>query len=367
MKSIISITAIILVFSFCSENNALYTIEEKDGIRYIYNSAPQWGDEPAVSLELVRTYGGLDETDENLQFYRVRGTAQDKEGNLYILDSGNYRIQVFDDTGGFVRSIGRQGQGPGEFMSPRELEIDSQGNLYVLDNRLSMVIVLDNEGKELRRMKPEINIDHFRISPSGNIGMPMIETRDTTTPLVGLYDNDFRNMIRIGDKVDLGDEFKSQLANTASLAFDSHGSVYLSFIADNRLDKYTMNGELLWRSERPLPVEPGFRTMKFNARDAELLGIDEQEVPNMISTVINVDHKNRLWISTANKLTPLPGDDTGSSGDAAWVFHILNSDGIFLGSVPTKHDISACRIFGDRVYIVDNENAMVYEYRIVEK
>ena len=52
--------------------------------------------------------------------------AVDDEGNLYVLDGGALKIRVFAPDGGEVRSIGRAGQGPGEFESATGIEI--QGN-----------------------------------------------------------------------------------------------------------------------------------------------------------------------------------------------------------------------------------------------
>lgn len=49
------------------------------------------------------------------EFYRPRGVAVDTVGDIYVLDGGNDRVQVFDADGRFIRSIGGEGQGPGEF------------------------------------------------------------------------------------------------------------------------------------------------------------------------------------------------------------------------------------------------------------
>ena len=353
---------LLLLFS-CSKSEQInsdqsYTIEIKDGVKLVHNHSPLWGEEPKVALELIRTYGSLDEQDENFQFYRLRGVARDSTGNLFILDGGNYRIQKFDENGNFLRTIGRRGQGPSEFSIPRSLEIDSQGNLYVADGTVGgLVIVLDNSGKEIRRIRTEgIKIDHFRISLSGMIGLPMIETMDVTTPIAGLYDNNFKNMVRIGEKIDLGEEEKSAYFNSAAIAFDYEEHIYLSFITQNRIDKYTLDGTLLWQSDRPLPVEPGTRK------------VGDEERPVTVATMVNIDYKNRIWVSTVNK--PPSGVKTEDEQDESndkWVFHILDKEGIFLGTLPTKYNITSCRIFGDRLYIIDSENLSVMEYQIVEK
>jgi hypothetical protein len=69
-------------------------------------------------IELVEdlVIGG-EGADEERSFYRVGGIAVDDAGNLFVNDAGNNRIQVFDAGGGFVRSFGGAGEGPGEMVA----------------------------------------------------------------------------------------------------------------------------------------------------------------------------------------------------------------------------------------------------------
>jgi len=66
------------------------------------------------------------------------------------LDSKNYRIQVFDKSGKFVHTIGKKGQGPGEFSSPVALWIDSKNkSVYVADYRSMKIVIFSMDGKYL--------------------------------------------------------------------------------------------------------------------------------------------------------------------------------------------------------------------------
>lgn len=63
------------------------------------------------------------ESDPHYMFGRdIWDFVVDSKGNIYLLD--DERILKFDDKGKFVASIGKRGQGPGEFMSPRKLFLD---------------------------------------------------------------------------------------------------------------------------------------------------------------------------------------------------------------------------------------------------
>ena len=52
-----------------------------------------WGKEPKVSMEFIKTIGDIESTDDNILFYMPSVMAFDEEGHIYVLDSGNHRIQ----------------------------------------------------------------------------------------------------------------------------------------------------------------------------------------------------------------------------------------------------------------------------------
>src|SRR5665647_1567871 len=95
--------------------------------------------------------------------------AIDDAGMIYILDSGNQRIQVFGPDGRYVRTIGRKGQGPGEFASPNSIDIDAAGRLYVLDDRQKRIQVFTKEGEVQKSIRTPagLGIDRFRLLGSG--------------------------------------------------------------------------------------------------------------------------------------------------------------------------------------------------------
>lgn len=66
-------------------------------------------------------------------FYGPRDIVVDREGNLYVVDTGNKRIQKFDPQGGFLGQWGGDGTGPGEFKEPAGIAIDEEGKIYVAD------------------------------------------------------------------------------------------------------------------------------------------------------------------------------------------------------------------------------------------
>jgi DNA-binding beta-propeller fold protein YncE len=67
------------------------------------------------------------------------------DGSLYVSDTMNARISVFDPDGNFVRTIGERGDGFGQFDKPKGIAFDSFGNLYVVDSSWSNVQIFGPE------------------------------------------------------------------------------------------------------------------------------------------------------------------------------------------------------------------------------
>jgi len=67
------------------------------------------------------------------QFSQPYGIAVDSDENVYVVDSGNSRIQKFTSTGAFLTKWGSNGTGDGQFIGPRDIGVDGDGNIYVAD------------------------------------------------------------------------------------------------------------------------------------------------------------------------------------------------------------------------------------------
>ena len=60
--------------------------------------------------------------------------ATDANGNVYVADTGNHRIQQFDANGTFLTAWGSQDSGDGQLQAPIGVAPDGNGNIYVLDD-----------------------------------------------------------------------------------------------------------------------------------------------------------------------------------------------------------------------------------------
>ena len=81
------------------------------------------------------------------QFSRPRGIAADKEGNFYIADAGNGRVQKFDSNRQFVTSFDAGSSGSEDLKEPEGVAVDDDGNIYVTDIVTHKLIKLGPNGR----------------------------------------------------------------------------------------------------------------------------------------------------------------------------------------------------------------------------
>ena len=359
----------VLIFSMsCSKSDQTYTIEIKDGVNYVHNNAPLWGDEPRISLEFVRQIGELDTDDENLQFYRPRDIAFDNEDNMYILDSGNYRIQKFNKEGNYILTIGRKGQGPSEFMSPTKICIDEKNNIYVRDTSKRYIVVLNPEGKQIRQIEfAGLVIDNFAILSTGDFvvcGNDRNILRDLekeyTTQILKIFDNKSKLINEFGNSFNYGDRITNMMGNVIYFALDNSDNIYITFRHQNRVEKFSSDGKIIFASNRPLNYEI--------SRPKQIIDLQtgfEIDDLNNVSEAIGIDHKGRIWIST------IRNQKYKSNGTLEYDIEIYNDYGVLLCKIPFE-ELPETAVFkkvnNDRIYLIESRNEMcVYEYKIVDK
>lgn len=97
--------------------------------------------------KLVRTIGRRG--NEPGQFNFPSSVAVANDGKVYVVDSLNFRYQVFDAEGNILATHGAIGQEPGTFARPKGIALDSEGHVYVSDAAFCNVQVFDQDGKLL--------------------------------------------------------------------------------------------------------------------------------------------------------------------------------------------------------------------------
>ncbi len=93
--------------------------------------------------------------------------AVDSADNVYVTDSMNFKVRVFDANGRYVRSQGQIGDSPGSFARPKGIAVDSDRNLYVLDSILGNFQVFNQLGQLLIYVGQEGSRPGELMLPSG--------------------------------------------------------------------------------------------------------------------------------------------------------------------------------------------------------
>lgn len=363
-------------------------IETVNGVRIVHNEKGGiWAGSPKIKIELVRTIGGLDETNPNLAFNAPNDVIRDSAGNIYVLDASNAHVQKLDAEGKFLKTIGRRGQGPGEFQSPTSMDVDGENNLFVFDAMGRKIEVFSSEGKPLNQIKFETYGFHTirrlksrQFVKGGALFLrDLMEGSKKLPKLLSLVDRDGRIVKSFGDATDYKDANVNSHANNFSFDKDSQENICLSFMYQNRIEKYTADGTPVWRADRPLNYGTEVIDKGFIRRDERGTGIQAPTM-NMVSFGIAADGAGRIWVNTfSRQMTP---EEQGASMTVGGVMRTMKQakiekmdihkleifapDGVALGEIPLNHLVHGLRIFGDTLFIWERNNAMVYQYRIIE-
>ncbi len=388
----------ILVFS--------QTVEVVSGVRLVHNDKQGlWGKRPKIQLKLVRTLGDVNAEDEAVAFYMPSGIAVDSKGNLYVLDTGNHRIQKFSPEGTYLATIGRHGQGPGEFAYPDSMDIDEADRIWVSDPFNNRIQVLTPEGKEEKTLSfattlANEQVGNIRCVKSGLVMAggrrflmfrPGTEEEQKSLPrLFKILDREGKILGEYGDPFDFDHALLNVQGNQVKFAVDGEGSVYLAYLYQNRVEKYSPQGKLLWRADRKLdyslelPKDKGKMEAKGGGISIRMPRL------NQCANGIAVDGMGRVWVVTLTRQTredeqvgvamsvistggerkmsmKVEGNTEAKKTDL-YKLEVFSPEGELLGSLEVDHYIDGITIKGSRLFLWDAmRGAKFYEYRIEEK
>ncbi len=186
------------------------------------------------------------------QLSRPTGIAVAATGEVYIADTGNDRIQVFDRDGTFLRGFGGSGAAPGQFRRPMDLDIDAAGRLYVAELVGNRVQIFTAAGEWLRELRGESTeagpfdgAAGVWVAPAGDIFVADFY-RDRVVRFAA--DGSLRGMIGRPGRVAPG-----RLHYPTDLD-GSNGVLLVADAYNHRVQAFTFDGATAWRLGGPLGV-----------------------------------------------------------------------------------------------------------------
>lgn len=95
------------------------------------------------------------------QFNLPLQVATGPDGKVYVVDGGNFRVQIFTPDGQFINSLGSIGRRSGQFSRPKGIGVDKDNNIYVVDTAFGNFQIFNTDGQLL-----------LFIGDRGNTGRP---------------------------------------------------------------------------------------------------------------------------------------------------------------------------------------------------
>jgi len=316
--------------------------------------------------------------DENLTFWDPADFDVDDKENIYLLDTGNGRIQKFDKNGQFLKSIGRKGKGPGEFNFPNGIKL-TEDSILIYDPENIRITSLTLEGNFLDSLTPRKYFSRITWDHNGNIyhadktfvgGLPYF--------YLAKYNPKGEHEINIGKKVAWPSSAVKHIpaqsgSKTASVALyggnilcavDKENNVYIAYpYLSYEITKYSPEVKELLKLTKDSDM-----VLVSEADKEYLLEIyDQYDSVNMpkykpFIKSLSTDEKNQnLWIATYK-----------FENEGKIHFQIASQDGVFLGEVliPDKNPRSVRKVCikQNKLYILFYsvvEGAKLIKYEII--
>ena len=378
-KMKLSIWFIIILLFFiltinCSEEER-FKVDSVDGIQIIHNHKPLWEESKKIGLEFCLKIGSVEETDENYIFSMIGDANIDKNGNYYIVDTQENRIQKYDSLGNYKLTIGRKGKGPGEFMTPGFLSIDKKGDIVVIERRNIRLQIIPSDLLNMDFIQIfEMKTDYISILPLSNNNY-VINTIDFFYP--GGYEKSPAKRIIITDQemnilskfleFKMFENYDNQIrpwayfmGNMTVIAVDSRDDIFVAYQTENRIEKYSFTGKLLLRFDRNLPYDIT-ETVVDGKRG------DKNVQFTQTSVNIGVDYKDRLWINSYFKKPSKPGGGiVGNCVPENLYLEIFDNEGHLLCTMNPFTDFVMLKVVGDKILFMDKDKVSLHVYRIIE-
>ncbi len=337
-----------------SEPGYPVAVELVDGIKTVRN--PGFPKEGVVrySLREELTIGGEGGGTESV-LNRPQDVKIDSQGNIFVMDWGDVDIKVFSPAGLQLRTIGKKGQGPGEFDVPASFVISTADKIILLSGRQYQISVLDNQGTYLSGFKVDGFCQALGVDKNQRIYYSQLLTPE---PIIteqyqrienrmALFQADYegKNRIKLGEYLDNLQLRKMTKSNEGSLiqsltsreAYktswivgpDDH--ICLGYNRDYQLDVYDPEWKLLFRFGREFtPIRhPGYSPDRGHP----------EFYPAFSDWRKFFDERGNLWL-----------EQYVAEGVEDHVFDVFSPEGIYLKQVRVPETLFLVR--GDKAYSI---------------
>lgn len=273
-------------------------------------------------LEEVLSIGSID---DDFLFQWV-GVAVDREQNIYVTDTLDYSLKKFDVKGKLVKKTGRKGQGPGEFLAPRYIDI-SEISIYVSDQYTPKIQVFDKDLNYTHSVPIHMPVSDFSVLPEEEIAVATLSTIKSGRIYI------FDTKGKIQREIQYTNEKLPLLMDMVNFELDSQGNLYLVYNYQDKIEKFSPEGKKLWSKK--------------------LLGVKKVQKEKIASFVVpsKLIYKDIALDSSKNIFILGGSFSKNPSRDV----YILNPEGDLLNTI-TLPDTSHCIYIDAQDYLYSRAN-----------
>lgn len=330
--------------------------------------------EGKLKLNLVREWGGIEPTQEEQIFVEPRDIEIGRDGLIYILDSGDNKIQVFDESAKFVRTIGKEGKGPGEFSYLNDIVLDDQNHLIVSDELNQRIQILDSQGKYLGGFKlGHTNPPMIVLTQRNEFVMFNMGLRKKSPALFLRVDYEGKIVGEIAKQQKLKSSRKNLIRFLSYYASDDQGNLCVAYHHRPLLEKYASSNEFLWEASYELPFKMKNPEGSWDEIIARGLSLDSQgriyivslrRKPKRKEGAIGLKIYTRVTGKGVVKISSMKPKFDSETTDLYQLL-LFDRSGKVIAAKNLDVFCDAIKVYKDRLFIIDScVAAKIYEYKI---
>ena len=284
--------------------------------------------------------------------YTAVNLVLDSEGKVFILDTIQMKILVFDDSGDFLYEFGQKGEGPGEFNFPfLNFDVDEEGIVYTIDGH--MLKIFSNAGQFLRSANLHDGfifdvaaLDSTRIYVN-KVPISAALQNSSSNPAAILVDASGATISEIGTiHADTDDFYAKWNLFSCVIDTDQDNSLYFTSVASYEVCKYDSSGTFIWATKGNCP---------FTAFSEPLPGYTHTLTPVVWDLDVADDKVFVLWAQEGTEIGFRI--DIYDSGNGEYL-------GYFYSQTPSEERNSCIEISNRQFYITDYSSGLAYKFNM---
>jgi len=320
-RYLLVILGILIVF-----NLSCAVKEDKSNFKSIENKNPKYKDTDFISLTQLYTIN-IATTSGKYNILNASWFDVDNSGNLYIMDTYDSKIHIFDSNGNHIKTFGGLGEGPSDLNEPRIISILNE-KIYVLERYRGIKIFslngkyIDFVSTEMRSLFALKAFEDFFLGLRMSLrqGNPNLRTWSFEK-----YSTNYEKELQITELKKKSNRF-NLFSKTYINSIDSKHNIYFPYSDDEYLVmKYDIKGTPLLSFSRNFKKIPYSQELKDWAMKKSNISQDQIPTYPPVVRCIFVDNKDYIWVLVGECFLDSNGQVRTKS-----IIDIFNNNGKFL-------------------------------------